>query len=138
MGILGKITQLIQVFQDWFQKLTSGQKRQLAIVCTGVFALLLTLSVIISLTNKSEKEEAAEANRYMINLFDQNLPIPATELFLPDEPDFVPGVILERERRTSWTEEDAAEYWQDPLRFGEEQWREKIEAAIDNYLERIP
>ena len=64
--------------------------------------------------------------------------IPAEELFLPDEPDFLPGVLLERERRTSWTEQDAAEYWQDPLRSGEEQWREAIETAIDEFLERVP
>lgn len=65
-------------------------------------------------------------------------PIPAEELFLPDEPDFLPEVILERERRSSWTEQDVSEYWQDPLKFGEEQWREKIEAAIDVFLERVP
>ncbi|MDR1251993.1 MAG: hypothetical protein LBK62_07475 [Treponema sp.] len=64
--------------------------------------------------------------------------IPPEELFLPDEPDFIPGVLLERERRTSWTAEDAAPYWQDPLRNGEEQWRERLEAAIDELLERVP
>jgi len=65
-------------------------------------------------------------------------PIPPEELFLPDEPDYLPGVILGREQRSSWTEEDAAEYWQDPLRHGEEQWRVNIEAAIDEFLERVP
>ena len=65
-------------------------------------------------------------------------PIPADEFFLPDEPDYIPGVLLERDRRTSWTEQDVMEHWQDPLKFGEENWRERIEAAIDEYLERIP
>jgi hypothetical protein len=47
-------------------------------------------------------------------------------------------VLFDRDRRTSWTEQDAAEYWQDPLRNGEEPWREKIETAVDEFLERIP
>jgi len=64
--------------------------------------------------------------------------IPADELFLPEEPDFLPGVLLDRERRSSWSEQDASEYWQDPLREGEEKWRENVEAAIDELLERVP
>jgi len=64
--------------------------------------------------------------------------IPPEELFLPEEPDFVPGVLLERDRRSSWTEEDASVYWRDPLRDGEEQWREEIETVIDEFMERVP
>jgi hypothetical protein len=64
--------------------------------------------------------------------------IPPSDLFLPEEPDFLPGVLLERERRTAWTAEDAAAYWQDPLRNGEEPWRQHIEKAIDELMERVP
>ena len=128
---------IIQVIQNWFRKLTAEQKRRLILVCTGVFSLLLILSVILPLINDhretQRRAELAEPGRVIINL-----PIPAGEFFLPDEPDFVPGVILQRDRRTNWTEKDAAEFWQDPLRFGEEQWRENIETAIDEFLERIP
>ena len=123
---------LIQAIQNWFQNLTAQQKQRLALICTGVFALLLTLSVIISISGKKTKTPS-EPDRLMIIS-----PIPAGELFLPDEPDFIPGVLLERNRRTTWNEEDAAEHWQDPLKLGEGQWREKIEATIDNLLERIP
>jgi len=131
------LDKIIQVIQDWFRKLSAEQKRRLVLICTGIFALLLTLAVIISLINNSNetqiRPEFAEPDRVFLNL-----PIPSAELFLPDEPDFIPGVLLQRDRRTRWTEEDAAEFWQDPLRFGEEQWREKIEAAIDEFLEFIP
>jgi hypothetical protein len=68
----------------------------------------------------------------------QEARIPPEELFLPDEPDFLPGVLLERERREAWTGEDAAPYWQDPLKYGEEPWREQVESAIDDLLERAP
>jgi hypothetical protein len=64
--------------------------------------------------------------------------IPPEELFLPDEPDFVPGVLLEREKRSVWTAEDMAPYWQDPLKNGEERWRDSLEAAVDELMERVP
>jgi hypothetical protein len=68
----------------------------------------------------------------------ERIVIPPEELFLPEEPDFVPGILLERERRTSWTAADAEPHWQDPLRNGEEQWRDQAEAIIDELMERVP
>jgi hypothetical protein len=65
-------------------------------------------------------------------------PVPPEELFLPAEPDFLPGVMLEREQRQSWTREDAEPYWQNPLKNGEEPWRDQVEAVIDELLERVP
>jgi hypothetical protein len=130
------LVKIIQTIQNWFQKLSAAQKQRFVLICTGVFVFLLTLSVLLSLVNNApERPERIETEPERL-IF--NLPIPAGELFLPDEPDFVPGIILQRDRRTTWTEEDAAEFWQDPLRIGEEQWRENIEAAIDKLLERIP
>jgi len=127
------LEKFIHFIQDFFHKLTAVQKRQLAVICTVVFAALLTFSVILSIGNNQKKEINEQPGRMTIFV-----PIPAGELFLPDEPDYLPGVLLERERRTSWNEQDALEHWQDPLRFGEEQWREKVEAAIDTFLERVP
>ena len=122
---------LIQNIKDWFSKLTAGQKKRLALTGTVAFAAILTLSVLISIGSSGGNIPESE-NAVIYS------PIPAQELFLPDEPDFIPAVILEREQRTFWSEQDAAEYWQDPLRYGEEMWREKIEAAIDELLERVP
>jgi len=133
MKVWEKIIQYGNLIQAWFGNLTDVKKRQFILICTGVFAFVLTLSVIISMTGKGIEEISGGPDRIMINS-----PIPAGELFLPDEPDFIPGVILSRERRTSWTADDALEHWHDPLRFGEEQWREKIEASIDELLERVP
>jgi hypothetical protein len=59
-------------------------------------------------------------------------------LFLPDEPDFIPGVMLGREQRTVWTAGDAESLWQDPLKNGEEPWRNRIEDAIDAIMESVP
>ncbi|MDR3191450.1 MAG: hypothetical protein LBT87_00110 [Treponema sp.] len=68
----------------------------------------------------------------------RDAPIPPEELFLPDEPDFLPGVIPERERRDIWTAEDAEPYWYNPLEGGEETWRNRIRSALDEFLERVP
>ena len=128
-----KFNQIIQFVQEWFKRMPAEQKRLLALVCTVIFSGLLTYSVIMSLRGPGEEKIPSEPEGININS-----PIPPEELFLPDEPDYLPGVLLEREQRTSWTTEDASSYWQDPLKFGEEQWREKIEAAIDEFLERVP
>ena len=123
----------IQVVRNWFQKLTAVQKRQLALVCTAVFAVFLTISVIASM-NGSKKEKVPDRPER----FNIIAPIASEDLFLPEEPDYIPGVLLEREQRTVWTTENAAEHWQDPLKYGEEGWREKIEAAVDELLEKVP
>ena len=128
-----KFNQIIQSIQGWFYGLTAEQKRRFALVCTIIFAGLLTLSVFTSM-RRAPKTEIID----MPERLDIISPIPATELFLPDEPDYIPGVLLEREQRSSWTEQDASEHWQDPLRLGEEQWREKIEAAINEFMESVP
>jgi hypothetical protein len=65
-------------------------------------------------------------------------PIPPEELFLPDEPDFLPGVIPERERRSLWTAEDAEPYWYNPLERGKEEWRNRIRTVLDEFLEHVP
>ena len=122
----------LQLIQDWFRKLTDEQKRRLALVCTVVFALFLTLSVLISLAGRGRGLPDEHERVYIIS------PIPAGELFIPDEPDFIPGVLLGRDRRESWTYEDAAEFWQDPLRSGEEPWRERIESVINRFWESVP
>jgi len=129
------LEKIFQLIKEWFQKLSAGQKSRLAIICTVVFAAVLTLSVIISMNihggEKKEKEIKPHESAVTVQ-------IPAEELFLPDEPDYVPGVILGREQRSSWTDDDASEYWQDPLKYGEEQWREKVEASIDEFMEQVP
>jgi len=130
---MGFIEKIIRFIKDGFKNLTDENKRKAVIICTAAFCAILTLSVLLSLKKHEKKEPQDE--QISLNF---NIPIPPDEIFLPEEPDFVPGVILERERRTEWTEKDAEEFWRDPLKEGEEQWREKIESEIDKYLERVP
>ncbi|MDR2314587.1 MAG: hypothetical protein LBE02_08655 [Spirochaetaceae bacterium] len=60
------------------------------------------------------------------------------DFFLPYEPDFVPPVLLEREPKDGWTEEDARPFWTNPMEGAEGLWRGRIESGIDSLLEHVP
>ena len=136
-GFLGK-------FSGFWRKITKRlsekfpEKRQRLVLLLGsVSAVMLVLVMILMLFASKEKQIIGDSvvNR---GANPARGVIPPEDIFLPDEPDFVPGVLTDRERRTSWTSADAAPYWQDPLKYGEENWRERVEAVIDNFLENIP
>jgi len=129
---MGFFEKIVSFLKDRIQKLTDEEKKRIVFICTAVVSVMLILSVVLSLKGHKKEEPPPEQD------ISRRIAIPPGEIFLPDEPDFVPGVFLERERRSNWTEEDASVFWQDPLRNGEEEWREKIEAAIDEFLENVP
>jgi len=104
----------------------------LAIGVPVILALFITGVSLMSKDKKPVKPAAFPASSAMSRR------IPAEDLFLPDEPDFVPGVILEREKRTQWTADDAMPWWQDPLKDGEQEWRDQIEKTVDEIMESVP
>jgi hypothetical protein len=57
---------------------------------------------------------------------------------LPGEPDFLPETLPERERRESWTAEDAQPFWIDPLDEGASEYTDLMSSVIDDLMERIP
>jgi hypothetical protein len=115
-----------------FQNLIPRGKRLIVIIC-AVCAFAVAVGIGAAFARKADKEE-----RPVLTEGNWQFTVPPEEIFLPDEPDFIPSVLLGREKRTSWTSQDAAIFWQDPLKEGEERWREKIETAIDEFLERVP
>jgi hypothetical protein len=115
-----------------FQNLIPRGKRLIVILC-AVCAFAVAVGIGAAFARKTDKEE-----RPVLPEGNRQFAVPPEDIFLPDEPDFIPGVLLGREKRTSWTDQDAVIFWQDPLKEGEERWREKIETAIDEFLERVP
>jgi hypothetical protein len=117
------------------KELFRDRKRLVFIGLAALLALCLLLVVLLAVNRDADAggRTAGEELRSP-----QRTPIPPEELFLPAEPDFLPGVMPERERRQTWTAEDAEPYWQDPLKSGEEPWRNRVEAAVDELLERVP
>jgi hypothetical protein len=96
-----------------------------------VFALLIVLAVVRNLPQKAPPRPAAE------DAFRQ-LTVSPDDFFMPDEPDFVPGVILGREPRDGWSEEDARPFWTDPMDEDADEWKRRVESGMDALLERIP
>jgi len=109
-------------------------RRIILTLAIGVPVILVLIFIGVSLM--SEESSVKAAFPPINNVVTKR--IPAEDLFLPDEPDFVPGVILEREKRTKWTSDDAMAWWQDPLRDGEQEWRDQIEKTVDEIMENVP
>ena len=131
LGIFGKLGGFLREnAQKLLGKIPEGKQRPVLMGCAGGLALLVIVGVLLANSGKGRQTAGTGVNR--------RTAIAPEEIFLPEEPDFVPGVLLERERRASWSAADAAPYWQDPLKNGEEYWRERIETVIDEFMENIP
>jgi len=62
--------------------------------------------------------------------------IPPEELFIPDEPDFLPDFLFEREPRRSWFIEDIRPYWIPPADHGF--WQGIVRSTVDELMEAVP
>jgi hypothetical protein len=138
-GLGGKVSRWFTRIRDSIiqKELFRGRKR-FVFIGLGALGVLLLFALIAALLGTNRTADAGPRMTADENRVFRGAPIPPEELFLPGEPDFLPGVMLERERRRSWTAEDAEPHWQDPLKSGEEPWRERVEAVIDELLEHVP
>jgi len=134
-AVLGGLRDRLRPVADRLAGKIPPEKRRLVLTASlgfcAVFALVLA-GASLAKGGDTERKGAASAAPVRQGV------IPPDDLFLPDEPDFVPGILLEREQRAAWTTDDAAPLWQDPLRNGEEPWRDRIERAIDEIMESVP
>jgi hypothetical protein len=98
-----------------------------------LFGLALALVVVVTavILNK-----ASEAVPEVPGLFSGQR-IPREEFFIPEEPDFLPPVLLYREQKDRWTAENAAPFWTDPATIGDN-WRNKVEKYVEKLLESVP
>ena len=113
-------------------KIPKERRRMVLIAAIGGLAAVLLVIAGASLATRGRPAEQQAVSQ------PPRVVIPPDELFLPFEPDFVPGVMLGRERRSEWTEEDAASLWQNPLKNGEQEWRNLIEETVDKIMESVP
>jgi hypothetical protein len=98
-----------------------------------VFLILCAVAIMMSLQGKA----GGESDQELSAAFSPR-DVPPEEFFLPDEPDFLPETIPERERREFWTEEDARPFWKDPLDEGTFDYTELMSTVIDDLMERAP
>jgi hypothetical protein len=114
-----------------------AQISNLLFICIGLCAMLFVGLAVLTLVMRRGTEEASVSQNELDRSF-RALSIPSEDLFLPDEPDFLPGIILEREPRGAWSSEDARPFWKNPSDGDEAKWRERISSTIDELLEGVP
>jgi hypothetical protein len=131
-GLGERASALVSAVPGRLRDLPPPRRRLVFVGFGALLAMLLLLPVILLALSRGGPDRTARAPDPPART------IPPEDIFLPEEPDFVPSFIPGRERRESWTGEDAAVHWQDPLRRGEEVWRDRIESVIDELLERVP
>ncbi|MHB9293333.1 hypothetical protein Holit_02454 [Hollandina sp. SP2] len=130
-----KIRSIMQTFRSSIEDALQT-RRNLVLLLGGLAFLLICLMVVFILMNHNTKDPS-NFSRTLSNNF-KPLSIAPEDLFLPDEPDFLPEVLLNREPRNPWTLEDVRPFWTDPLQDDPELWRERIKATIDTFLEGVP
>ena len=134
-----KIKNLLPAF-DGLSSVREKIKTNTKVVMIAVAALMviIALLLVLAVVSHTKRETTGESQYEFSN--DQILreKLPADEFFLPYEPDFVPDVLLEREPKESWAEEDVRSFWTDPLEGNEGTWRKRIESGIDALLENVP
>jgi hypothetical protein len=122
-------------FLDRFLSQIPGEKRSLLIkILGGVLGFCLLLAAAGMIMNRpprggGEQPAARQAAGPRISM---------DELFLPDEPDTAPGLLLGRERREAWDAADGEPFWTNPGDWGDEDWRRRMSAEIDKLMESIP
>ena len=104
-------------------------KRRLALIASGGIAVLL-LVIIILAAGSGRTGDTGSRNLSI------SFSIPLEELFFPDEPDFLPEFLLEREPRLFWSPDDIRPYWRSPG--NHEFWQGQVRSAIDSLMEGVP
>ena len=117
--------------QELLEKIPQD-KRKIVLLLGAASLVLLLLAVILQVNTSDNRNRGGPQDAVLQQI------IPITDIFLPEEPVFVPGVLLEREQRPDWDYEDAGDFWRDPLQYGEEIWRGRVQTMIDQFLEHIP
>jgi len=118
------------------RELARTRPKLLIIGAVGFLALLFLLIEVIVFAGQAAGRGNMRDSDAIAELFQVELP--AEELFLEDEPDFLPEALLEREQRDEWTAADARPYWTDPKDEGEKVYEDMMSTAVDRIMERVP
>jgi len=113
---------------------------KIVLIVLAAFLVIIVLLLVLAIVShpKTGSKSAGGSLSDHVNEPIQREKNPAEEFFLPYEPGFVPDVLLEREPKEAWTEEDARPFWTDPLPGNEGVWRKRIESGVDSLLENVP
>jgi hypothetical protein len=103
----------------------------------GVVLVLVVIVLVIVILSRSGGGPGSMGDSDAIaGLFENELS--GEEFFLGEEPDFLPQALLERNRRDSWTAEDASPFWTDPMEEGPRAYEDLMKDVVDRIMERVP
>jgi hypothetical protein len=103
-----------------------------AIACGAVFIIVALLVVLALVKHLPVKKDSPPEQPLL------PLSLSPEDFFMPSEPDFVPRILLEREPKDGWGEEDARPFWTDPMEENAGTWRGRIKKGVDEFLENVP
>jgi hypothetical protein len=115
------------------EKLWSKKMARMLIICFA--ALTLAVPPVTIFTLKAVSNIQNRKNTAVVFRADQ---VAEKDLFIPDEPDFLPPVMLEQTQKQVWTSADVSEFWTGAREFSADFWRSGISASIDRLLEPLP
>lgn len=101
-------------------------------------AILFCVSVIITMWMIGAGDRKASAAARALSRSYTAEPITHSELFVEDEPDFVPPYLYYRAPQTSWTPESVSQLWQKPDNKTIQDVRKAADDRISELLEAIP
>lgn len=112
----------VEMMQDYIQNHT----KQMLFVCLGLVIILILLSLLIFTSPDTKgKKKTKSTNELVVPLHDN--------LILPEEPGFPAEFQFYRERRSTWTREEAEEWFVAP----DEVMLENLENANNNVISDI-
>ena len=119
----------------FFHRFPQEKRRSMFIASASLAALLIILLITVLVANVTRPKKDPSTDMRA------GPQIPAEELFLPGEPDFLPEYVLEREPRTSWTLEEIRPYWNNPgssTQGSSKIWQDEIKTTVDKLMEAVP
>jgi hypothetical protein len=110
-------------------------KRRPALLCTAGTVFLLILAIVVTLAARAGKAPGE-------NLLPETAAgprVPAEDFFIPEEPDFLPGVLPERDPRQGWSTDDVRPFWKNPEDSARrEDWHREMGVVIDRLMDSVP
>jgi len=118
----------------------TAEKRRVLFALGGSGCLIIVFLVVIVAINAGSKTSGTKKGPAFIAA--AGSAIPADELFIPSEPDFVPEFLLERNPRSNWSIEDIRSYWKNPgagIDSGSPGWWQgAVRSAVDELMQGVP
>ena len=107
----------------------SGKKTRQPIIVGGIAGFLLILIIVAIATSVGGREANIPLAAQSIHA------IAPEELFIPDEPNFLPDFLLEREPRHFWSVDDIRPYWRTPG--AQDFWQGIIRSTVEELMENV-